>query len=63
MMPVAVLTGLAFALPIMAFTATQRSDDSFPAINRFIITPLFIFSGVFFPVTQLPDAPPADRLR
>jgi lipooligosaccharide transport system permease protein len=55
MIPVAVLTGLAFALPIMAFTVTRKGDASFPAINRFIITPLFIFSGVFFPVTQLPD--------
>ena len=55
MIPIAILTGLAFALPIMAFTVTRKGDASFPAINRFIITPLFIFSGVFFPVTQLPD--------
>ena len=54
MIPVAILTGLAFALPIMAFTVTRTGDASFPAINRFIITPLFIFSGVFFPVTELP---------
>ena len=54
MIPVAILTGLAFALPIMAFTVTRKGDASFPAINRFIITPLFIFSGVFFPVTELP---------
>ena len=54
MLPVAVLTGLAFALPIMAYTATRRGDASFPAINRFIITPLFLFSGMFFPVTELP---------
>ena len=38
----------------MAFTVTRRGDGSFPAINRFIITPLFLFSGVFFPVTELP---------
>jgi len=54
MMPVAVLTGLAFALPIMAYTVTRTGDGSFPSINRFIVTPLFIFSGVFFPVTELP---------
>lgn len=52
--PVAVLTGLAFALPIAAFTATQRSDQAFPVINRFVIIPLFIFSGTFFPIDQLP---------
>jgi lipooligosaccharide transport system permease protein len=52
--PVAVLTGLAFALPIAAFTATQRTDQTFPVINRFVIIPLFIFSGTFFPIDQLP---------
>jgi lipooligosaccharide transport system permease protein len=50
----AVLTGLAFAAPIMAFAATQRNDTAFSAIFRFLITPLFIFSGTFFPITQLP---------
>jgi len=54
MIPVAIATGLAFGVPIAAFTATQRKDSVFAAINRFIITPLFIFSGVFFPITQLP---------
>jgi lipooligosaccharide transport system permease protein len=54
MIPVAVLTGLAFALPISAFTATQRTDQAFPVINRFVIIPLFIFSGTFFPIDQLP---------
>jgi lipooligosaccharide transport system permease protein len=55
MIPVAVLTGLAFAAPVAAWTATRRTDSSFPVINRFIITPLFIFSGTFFPISQLPD--------
>jgi lipooligosaccharide transport system permease protein len=52
--PVAVLTGLAFAAPIAAFSATQRTPDRFAAIFRFIVTPLFIFSGTFFPVDGLP---------
>ena len=54
MMPAAILTGLAFSAPIMAFSATQRSDNGFSALFRFVITPLFLFSGVFFPITQLP---------
>lgn len=54
MLPVAVVTGVAFALPIAAFTATQRTDQAFPVINRFVIIPLFIFSGTFFPIDQLP---------
>lgn len=52
--PVAVLTGLAFSAPIAAFSATQRTPDRFAAIFRFLITPLFIFSGTFFPVEGLP---------
>lgn len=52
--PVAVLTGLAFSAPIAAFSATQRTPDRFAAIFRFLITPLFIFSGTFFPVEALP---------
>jgi lipooligosaccharide transport system permease protein len=52
--PVAVLTGLAFAAPIAAFSATQRTPDRFASIFRFLITPLFIFSGTFFPVEGLP---------
>jgi lipooligosaccharide transport system permease protein len=53
-MPAAVLTGLAFAAPIMAFTPTQRNDQAFSAIFRFGITPMFLFSGTFFPIEQLP---------
>src|SRR6185369_17737902 len=52
--PVAVLTGLAFAIPIMAFTATQRTPDRFATIFRFGVTPLFLFSGTFFPIENLP---------
>jgi lipooligosaccharide transport system permease protein len=52
--PVAVLTGLAFATPIMAFTATQRTPDRFAALFRFGITPLFLFSGTFYPIENLP---------
>jgi lipooligosaccharide transport system permease protein len=53
--PVAVLTGLAFAIPIMAFTATQRTPDRFATLFRFGVTPLFLFSGTFFPMESLPD--------
>jgi lipooligosaccharide transport system permease protein len=52
--PVAALTGLAFAAPIAAFSATQRTPEKFNAIFRFGITPLFLFSGTFYPVESLP---------
>jgi lipooligosaccharide transport system permease protein len=53
--PAAVLTGLAFATPIMAFTATQRTPDKFASLFRFGITPLFLFSGTFYPIESLPE--------
>jgi lipooligosaccharide transport system permease protein len=49
------LTGLAFASVITAWTATREQDFSFPNINRFVITPLFLFGGAFYPISQLPD--------
>ena len=52
--PVGVLTGLAFAAPIAAFAATQVNDTGFSTIYRFVLIPLFLFSGTFFPVDQLP---------
>ena len=52
--PAAVLTGLAFAAPIMAYAATLKSSNTFNVLFRFVITPLFLFSGVFFPVSRLP---------
>jgi lipooligosaccharide transport system permease protein len=52
--PSAVLTGMAFAAPIAAFSATQRTPEKFNAVFRFGITPLFLFSGTFFPISNLP---------
>ncbi|MEA2254627.1 MAG: lipooligosaccharide transport system permease protein [Solirubrobacteraceae bacterium] len=54
--PAAVLTGMAFAAPMAAFSATQSTPDRFATIFRFGITPLFLFSGTFFPITSLPSA-------
>jgi len=53
--PFAVLTGLAFSSCLIAFTATQKNDVGFSAVFRFVINPLFLFSGTFFPLTQLPE--------
>ena len=53
--PVGTLTALAFAGPIAAFMSTQRDTTAFNSIWRFGITPLFLFSGTFFPIEQLPE--------
>jgi len=53
--PFAVLIGTSFAACLIAFTATQKNDVGFSAIFRFVINPLFLFSGTFFPLTNLPE--------
>jgi lipooligosaccharide transport system permease protein len=53
--PFGTLTGAAFAAPMTAWSATRETDNSFPAISRFIIVPLFLFGGAFYPISQLPD--------
>jgi lipooligosaccharide transport system permease protein len=56
--PAVVLTGLAFAAPIMAFAASIKSSkgNAFNVLFRFVLSPLFLFSGAFFPIDRLPDA-------
>jgi lipooligosaccharide transport system permease protein len=53
-LPAGVLTGMAFAAPMAAFAATQEKDAAFSTMYRFVVIPLFLFSGIFFPISQLP---------
>lgn len=53
---VSMLVGLAFAMPIMAVAVHAEIDGIFPAIQRFVITPLFLFGGAFYPLSRLPLA-------
>jgi lipooligosaccharide transport system permease protein len=48
------LLGLAFTAPIAGWAITQTRDSGFSIVFRFVMIPLFLFSGTFFPVTQLP---------
>jgi lipooligosaccharide transport system permease protein len=48
------LTGIAFSAPLTAWTATREVETSFPSINRFVIVPLFLFAGAFYPISELP---------
>ena len=52
--PVAAFTGVAFAMPLLAFAAPRQLDSGFPAMQRFVIVPLFLFGGAFYPISQLP---------
>ena len=52
--PAAALTGLAFATPTMAWAATVRNPRAVFGAFKWVVMPLYLFSGTFFPVTQLP---------
>jgi lipooligosaccharide transport system permease protein len=53
-LPGGVLCGMAFGAPMAAFSATTDKDTGFSTIYRFVVVPLFLFSGTFFPISQLP---------
>src|ERR1700678_895202 len=53
-LPAGILTGMAFGVPMAAFSATQEKDAAFSTVYRFVVIPLFLFSGTFFPISQLP---------
>jgi lipooligosaccharide transport system permease protein len=53
--PAAVLTGMAFSAPIVAYAGHLEPGGNFNVVFRFIVAPMFLFSGVFFPVTRLPE--------
>jgi lipooligosaccharide transport system permease protein len=55
-LPACFLIGLAFSAPMAAYAATCENDGAFVVVNRFAIIPMFLFSGTFFPVSQLPAA-------
>ena len=48
------LTGLAFLTALTAVTAVTENEIRLTSIYRFGIIPMFLLSGTFFPVSQLP---------
>lgn len=53
---VAVLTGAAAAALVTAFSATVENEGSaFSVLFRFVVIPMTLFSGTFFPVDRLPE--------
>ncbi|MDX8033078.1 ABC transporter permease [Lentzea sp. BCCO 10_0856] len=53
--PFATLAGLAFSAPLVAYSSTLDKPDSFTTIFRFVLMPMTLFTGAFFPVSQLPS--------
>jgi lipooligosaccharide transport system permease protein len=50
---VVTLTGMAFACVFFAYSATIKSESGFALIYRVLVIPLFLFSGAFFPISNL----------
>jgi lipooligosaccharide transport system permease protein len=54
LLPASVLLGMAFAIPTAAWAVTLRHETAMNYVIRFGAIPLMLFSGTFFPVSQLP---------
>lgn len=52
--PVVVLLGLSCAGVVFAYSATLETDEAYTWLFRLVVTPLFLLSGTFFPIEQLP---------
>ena len=53
-LPLSILGGLAFGATGMFFTSIVRGIETFNLPVFLFITPMFLFSGTFFPLDQLP---------
>jgi lipooligosaccharide transport system permease protein len=53
--PIVVLVGLMFASLSMFFTSIVPSLDAFNYYFTLLLSPMFLVSGVFFPIDQLPQ--------
>jgi lipooligosaccharide transport system permease protein len=51
---VSVLLGMAHATPMFALSAKLADPSAFSLVFRLGIMPMFLFSGAFFPISQLP---------
>jgi len=55
--PIAILAGASFGAVMLAFAShTTNEDLFFTIVGRFLIGPMFLFSGTFYPLNSLPVA-------
>lgn len=54
--PIGMMAAASFGAPLMAFSATREdgNDMAFPLVQRFIVMPMFLFAGTFFPLEAMP---------
>jgi lipooligosaccharide transport system permease protein len=53
---VSVVLGVAYAVPLFALSARMNDPSGFSLVFRVGVVPMFLFSGAFFPISQLPAA-------
>jgi lipooligosaccharide transport system permease protein len=53
--PIGVLAATAFGAPLQAYAATLTDEGfQFAFIQRFVVMPMFLFAGTFFPLSAMP---------
>ena len=56
MIPIAILGAFAIMTPLAAYAAQLEDDNGqFALIQRMVVMPMFLFSGTFFPISEIPD--------
>jgi lipooligosaccharide transport system permease protein len=53
-LPASLLTGMAVSASVAAYAATLDNEAPFSGLFRFIVLPMTLFAGTFFPVGSLP---------
>lgn len=53
--PIATLAAVSFGAPMMAYAATLEDEGfQFAFVQRFIVNPMFLFAGTFYPLESMP---------
>ena len=56
MIPISMLGAFSILTPLASYSARLTDDrGQFPLIMRLVIMPMFLFSGTFFPLSNVPD--------
>lgn len=55
MIGIAALAGMAFGAPLASYSATLEDEGfEFSMIQRFVVMPMFLFAGTFYPLASMP---------
>lgn len=54
LVPIGVLAATAFGTPLQAYASTLEDGTQFALIQRFVVMPMFLFAGTFFPLSAMP---------